>query len=364
VMYRTATAWILIAISSFDLSGDVPPANVWLRQLHFSPDGLYVLAESDEEITVLSVEPLAIKYRIPAVASTPAQFTPDSKEIVFLSSMPGADRNKLEVRHALAHVERWGVADGKRSSFNELSLGDCETVALSPRGDSVSCVTFEGTLRIVEVQSGKTMFEKVHFGQDVEFFDARSAFPFEFHPSDKGTAYLDYSTDGRYLTAAPSHSAGTPLGFDLRENKVLALKGGLKRLRSDEMPSSTFVAPNRILLSGPHGLRYTLLTTLVDFPSGRIDSKPTLPPGARPFSPPFPISRLTDPDFVLIHPFGQPTFCAYDIRTKQAITSDRPAIDVLGSFYVAEPNPGEVGLYRRGKGLQTNIDLHPPVRPK
>jgi WD40 repeat protein len=362
VIYRTTIAWALIAILSFGLSGDVQPASAWLRQLRFSPDGLYVLAESAEEITVLSVEPLAIKYRIPvAAASIPAQFTPDSKEIVFLSSMPGADRNKFQLRRDHPHVERWNVADGKRSAFSELSLEDCETVALSPRGDSVSCVTFEGALRLIEVQSGTTTFEKVNFAQDPEFFDALSPFPFDFYPSDKGAAYLDYSTDGRYLVAAPSDADGAGLGVDMRENKVIALKGGLKRLHSNGVPALAFVAPNRILLSGRHGLRDILLTTLVDFPSGRIDSKPTLPPGDRPFWPPLPIRRLTDPDFVLIHPLGRPTSCAYDFRTKQAITSERPALDVLGNFYVAEPNPGELGLFHRGKGLQTAIDLHPLV---
>lgn len=363
-MHIRTNAWALLAISSLAMLGDSVTPSTWLRQLRFSPDGRDILAQADAEITILSVEPFAIRFRISAPNSSLAQFTPDSKEVVFLSPIPSADRNKIGLEDSPAHVERWSLADGTRSAVATVPLQDCETVALSPTGEALTCITFEGTLRLIDVRSGTRVFEKIHFAQDPEFFDAYNPFPFGFYPSDKGAAYLDYSTDGRFLMAAPSDSTGRSLGFDLFENEVLALKGGLNRLHSDKVPYFKFVAPNIILLSGRHGLRDTLLTTLVDFPSGRIDSKLALPPGPRPFSAPWPISRLTDPDFISIQPFGSPTFCAYNFRTKEAITSEHPAIDVLGSSYVVEPSAGVVGLYRRGKGLQASIALHPPAGTK
>ena len=42
----------------------------------------------------------------------------------------------------------------------------------------------------------------------------------------------------------------------------------------------------------------------------------------------------------------------------EVITSDQIALDVLGQYYVSERNPGEVGLYERGKGCQATVMLH------
>jgi hypothetical protein len=49
---------------------------------------------------------------------------------------------------------------------------------------------------------------------------------------------------------------------------------------------------------------------------------------------------------------------AVELDTGTGITSNWPALDVLGSYYVAEPSAGEVGLYERGKGLRATVSLH------
>jgi hypothetical protein len=43
--------------------------------------------------------------------------------------------------------------------------------------------------------------------------------------------------------------------------------------------------------------------------------------------------------------------------TGEMITSETPALDVLGRYYVAERAGGKVGLYERGKGLQASVSL-------
>jgi hypothetical protein len=77
--------------------------------------------------------------------------------------------------------------------------------------------------------------------------------------------------------------------------------------------------------------------------------------------------RATDPGFVIIRPFGGYDFfgqsssrrsAAADLNTGLVIISNTPALDVFGRLYVAEPNPGQVGLYKIGKGLQTAVTLH------
>jgi hypothetical protein len=95
------------------------------------------------------------------------------------------------------------------------------------------------------------------------------------------------------------------------------------------------------------------------FPSGKALSKLTIPPG--------PLFQAADPGFILIRPFGKHAFlrdpnagraAAMELSSGDVIINETPALDVLGRYYVAEPSPGTVGLYERGKGLQATVVLH------
>jgi len=87
---------------------------------------------------------------------------------------------------------------------------------------------------------------------------------------------------------------------------------------------------------------------------------------AQPKLPPGPASRATDPGFVIIRPFGRLSFiepteqraAAVELATGRVIISETPLLDVFGRYYIAEPSPGVVGLYERGKGLQATVALH------
>lgn len=57
-----------------------------LRQLRFSPDGQYVLAQTDSLVAVLMVEPFSLLFTAPAEIASRAEFSPDSREVVFLNS--------------------------------------------------------------------------------------------------------------------------------------------------------------------------------------------------------------------------------------------------------------------------------------
>ena len=74
-MRRLALLVIATGCNGAMLSPPSPPYS--LRQLRFSPNGRYVLAQDDLQVTILAVEPFAILFRIPAEDATEAQFTPD-----------------------------------------------------------------------------------------------------------------------------------------------------------------------------------------------------------------------------------------------------------------------------------------------
>jgi hypothetical protein len=83
-MLRILAPILLVFSIGSGAGQDSPARGSSLRRLQFSPDGRYVLAQNDSEITVLDVEPFAILFRIPTRYATDAQFTPDSGSVVFV----------------------------------------------------------------------------------------------------------------------------------------------------------------------------------------------------------------------------------------------------------------------------------------
>jgi hypothetical protein len=128
-----------------------------LRQLRFSPDGHYVLAQDNSRITVLTVEPFAILFQIHSEEAAVAQFTPDSREVVFITSNFTDPENALSSRTG---VERWSIYEHTRADFKKIISAGCDTQGLSPDGTVWVCVDQKGTLRVIDVASGETLFEK------------------------------------------------------------------------------------------------------------------------------------------------------------------------------------------------------------
>ncbi len=357
-----------------------PPATAPLRQLRFSPDGRYVLVQDEAEVTVLTAHPLAILFRIPAHDARDVQFTPDSRQVVFVSST--------------SHLQRWSVAARTRAAMQDLPVTACGTERLSPDARFLACVDPQGTLRLVDAKTGETSIEVAKYGRQLIDFtrlDSSSgdgtAGVVQMDPS---RARVDFSPDSRFFLAAPA----LPIGYlggedlviarDLRAGRAIRDRGGLILLRTGSsvdyfLPPQyfAFVTPDRLMISDPFWVKDGVVTArLVAFPSGKEISKPKLPMG--------PLFRAADPAFVIIRPFGplpksQPDTergyqlfrpptpqpgpanqraAAVEIATGEVIISETPALDVFGRYYVAEPSPGVVGLYERGKGLQATIPLH------
>ena len=387
---------ILAALLALALSpASAAPAG-WLRQLRFSPDGQHVLAQDDAEITVLTVRPFEILFRIPAENATLAQFTPDSTEIVFVSSVPRVDPQQVVLSANPAHVERWNIVGRTRTALTEVALHSCGTAALSPDGGLVVCDDFQGTLRLIKVTSGETAFEKKKFAQREYLGTLARPCPCstckitlvtpDCFEGDPGAAVIGFSPDARFMIAEPVFE-GPPIAWDLYQRRTLPLMGELKRLRKStvQMVSSyalpfAFVAPDLVLLypmkpqSKEDQRNHVIPTELVSFPLGTVVSKLKLPRSPDLFP-------AADSNFVLIGRFGPPIdgtadfppasgptplaryakstwTAAVEFRSgREAITSNQLALDVLGHYYVAEPIPGEVGLYERGKGIQATVVL-------
>jgi hypothetical protein len=330
----------------------MPSPNGPLRHLRFSGDGQYILAQDESRVTVLTVQPFAVLFRVPADSASLAQFSPDSQDVLFVSSVTHADPGELKLARSAPHVERWNIAERKRLEFSEIRSQPCATLKLSPDGHILGCVDFAGTLRFINVASGDTMFEKkglcrpfVSWGPDeTGMFTRRES-------GDLGSAGIEFSPDGRFALASHGGFAARSamFGWDAVARRAMRTRGELARPYS--AGSFVFVAADRVLLLGVRRPQDGVYTgTVVTFPSGRVLSNPGLP--AALWTPPLPGSGMylaAESDFLIFRLCGGCPAAALEYRTGQMITTQTPVLDVLGKHYVAERANGELGLYERGK---------------
>ena len=333
--------------------------------MRFSPDGQYILAQEDFRITVLTQRPFRALFRIPAEGPSPAEFTPDSRQIVFVSSAASLE---LASSTSLAQVERWSIADRTRIGFAEIRLHGCDSKGLSPDGLVLACVDFDGTLRLLDVASGETIFEKKRFGKPIvlwvedQWRDPLDLFP-RHELGDPGSAKIDFSPDGRFFLALPYDADGSAFAFDLTARRPIALSRHVRGLIM--WHDFAFVAPGHLVISQVRIGPSRVTATLIAFPSGRVLSKTKIPPG--------PVFRAADARFVLVRPCGPfprrldsdwehvKKTGACELRTGQLTLSRTPALDVFGGHFVAESATGEIGLYERGKPAAiatVSLDAH------
>jgi WD40 repeat protein len=331
------------------------PQKARFHLLRFSPDGRYILARDDSGIALLSVRPFAVLFHHSAENVSMAGFTPDSQQVWFVNTI----REVTSLRFGLddsSYVERWSVEEWTRIEKKEIPLPACKSSDLSPDSRVLACVDTRGTLRLIDVDSVQTIFEKKKFGN----FFLTSQYPGWITESgdgllgDPGWASISFTPDGRFVVVVPEYSYGRTLTWDLREKRKVKLTGGLRKLTR----GFAFIGPDKVMISSDSFLSQKIVNaTLADFPSGRVLLKLKVPQGR--------LLLAADPAFVLIGPIYRFTrdsypvqkIAAVEIRTGQVIISDAEAMDVFGNYYVTELKDGTVGLYERGKGLQATITI-------
>jgi hypothetical protein len=367
-MHSTMTVVIALSCSLTSAAADTPNApNHHLRQLRFSPDGRYVLAQDDSWVTILTVKPLAVLFRAPAENAGSAEITPDSQDVVFVSSA--------------RYVERWHVANSTRIGRIEVKLPPCKTERLSLDGRAIACVDSEGTLALADLVSGAVVLWKKKLGTgsiDRGWYSSEDVKGVVTYSGERGSARIAFSPDGRFFIAVPVVYDSSCFAWDRYQNRAVKLKGGLKRVRwaeedGLETPHFVFVASDRLVISPRWAEGMIEPATEVAFPSGKLISKLKLPPGAlypatdsgfvivRPYGrytpPPSAMQAFASEGFRMVYPYSQDGAVAVEMSTGQVIESETPALDVLGRYYVAELPNGEIGLYERGKGLQAVVSL-------
>jgi len=246
------------------VSGDQPlkldsPLRPSLWRIRFSPNGLYLLAQDEGSVTVVDRKAGKVLFRIEAPDVEAAQFTPDSASVVFSDS-------KLR-------VERWSVATGQRTQVKEMVVYDgCNQSLLSPDGRTLVCTSVslkDGLtrvgLRLLDVESGKPVYDKPAFFEDSAFTPVSDMVYWALREmAGAGLATLKTSPDGKYLLVVVRQHA---LAYDLKNRQQVALGGKLKDLEQREM---SFLGPDQLLVVGAAKGKDLYEARILTFPDGQV----------------------------------------------------------------------------------------------
>jgi len=294
------------------LRGDV-------EHFRFSPEGKYLLAQDEGGIYVLSRDPLKFIFRIDAADAQPAQFSPDSRQIVFFSSS--------------LRVESWDVEHQEQISVTDVpALRGCRQTDLSPDAKYLACLDNALDLTLYDVASGEVIFKKEKFFDfDAGFSSYAGFFKFLYFITHKEVATLRFSPDGRYFAA--SSRTREEVVIDLSTQKKISVPGAIHTAMESAF---TFVGPDRIVGTDPNSPQKS---PLVEFPSGKVLDRMPLGGGD--------LVAATNPKYILIRPIVERPVGAFDLDQKKIVYSNRmSATDVWGEVCASERLDGEIGIYK------------------
>ena len=341
------------------------PSDEWLRQVRFSPDGHYILAQDRKTITVLAVEPLRIVVQLEAEAATLAKFTPDSRQILYISPADPADVFALKPRLA-PHPQVQGLEISTGVTFTrDLGSVHCRSADVSPDGSVAVCVDDFGTLSLIRPGSGEVLFQKQGF---IDYFRYEDEYGRQ-NVGDLSKARVRFSPDGHNVLIVPAGGTGKAIAWNSKNNSLIRLKQRLRALRSTygAVALFAFLDSGHILLdtNHPHNNRRSdVRAAVVGFPDGEVTSTVRVPPGEK--------HSASDSRFVIVRPFGVGNedgkfivpAAAVELDTGRVIISRRPALDVYGEYYATEGEPGEVALWQTGGILKAKIMVSPKAEPR
>ena len=228
-----------------------PPLRTDLNYLRFSPDGQYAIAQDDSSIFVLSRDPFDLLLRIDAPEARLAQFTPDSKEIVF-------DTRGMR-------VERWNVDDQERTDIQELAVPEgCVATRLSPDGKSLACLNQNLDISLIEASTGNVLFMKKAYFEPKTFGAqgdlVRAIIELMDTVGESTWLKMGLSPDARYFVAS---GFGISIAVDVNSRSQISLHGELPDLLGFGFE---FIAPDRIVVANRRDLKNS---AILEFPSGK-----------------------------------------------------------------------------------------------
>jgi WD40 repeat protein len=236
-----------------------PPLRQSLWRIRFSPDGHFILAEDESGITVMDKDAGKALFRIDAPDVESAQFTSDSKSVIF--------------HDAKLRIEQWSVADGKRTKVKELVLFDgCNQTLLAPDSKTFACAyanshgdKFRLGLRLIDVETGQPFFENDAFFAP----DSYTMYAEQLWRALEGYDAHDLmnmlvSPDGKYLLLVAGNRL---LAYNLVIRQPIELGGKLKGLLQARM---SFLGPDKLYAVFNAKSTGMYVARVMTFPDGQV----------------------------------------------------------------------------------------------
>ncbi len=289
-----------------------------IGNFRFSPDGKYILAQGEGGISVLTRDPLGVKFHFNATGAEDAQFSPDSAQIVFVTR---------DLR-----VEVWDVETQDRVSLSDVAaIHGCRESQLSPDGKFLACLGNDFALSLFEVSSSQEVFHKNSFVDLNNMnYGAYIAYFFRILRGENVTT-LRFAPDGRYFAASAPGSEG--LLLQIPEGKKLNIPGSVQPVLKH---SFAFLSPTRLVGLDSFSPQKS---PIVDFVSGKVISHVALGGGT--------LTAGTNPRYLLIRPIVDHAVGALDLDTQKYVFATRnAATDIWSDTAVSERLNGEIGLYK------------------
>ncbi len=316
-----------------------PPMSPALENVVLSADGKYALAQDESKIHVMTTSPLKLQFSVDALGAEMAQFSPDSRNLVF-------NYNDL-------HIEKWDLASGRPVDVVDfVDYAGCVQTSLSPDGNVMACISMWGDsvwLKLVDVGTDRMLYQNTKFN-DHSAMALNTNMPAQFNPSFQ--ALMHWTRDGHYFVAA---SGPERMAYDVAQHQTVQLQ---KTLSSLEQERFAFVGSDKMLSTcdwsnktGTAGDTYRMCLTT--FPGGRNLGTVQIPRGW--------ITSLTSGDGVLFGPTNNAAAVIVDPTTgtvQQAFQME--AVDTAGEERAMETPAGGIAIDLPG-GVSKTRQL--PVTP-
>jgi WD40 repeat protein len=298
-----------------------PALRGYISHLKFSRDGQYLLAQDAASIFVLRRQPFAVLFRIDARDALPAQFSPDSQNVVFYTSA--------------LRVEVWSVTEERRVGLHEMNLQrGCRQARLSPDGKYLACYDWDFALTLFEVATGQRVFHKKEFflptyGDLLVTLRVLSYF-LEVENLEIGYLRMEFSPDGRHFLAARHRDVY--FAYDLAAGKIIKLPDSIRRILDR---SYGFMEGDRLVgIYGPQAEQ----SAVVSYPDGKLIAR--FNPGGALLTP------ATRGDYVLLRPITDYPVGVLSLESKRIfMASKQSALDLCDNFYVTERTDGTLSLF-------------------
>jgi WD40 repeat protein len=299
-----------------------PPLRTDIRNLKFSPNGEYSLAQDDASIFVFANDPFAFLFRIAGGESHEAQFSPDSQKILLLTRG--------------LRIEEWSIDDQERTNVHEMALPEgCTQSSLSHDGKLLACVTHQLDFSLLDVQLGNVLFtKKAYFEPDLygplgEYF--RQVTLILAESSDARWIHMAFSPDDHYFAATGSRKA---IAVDVTTHTQIPLHGALGDMLKETF---AFLGPDRVIVQNHSDPKNS---ALIEFSTGKVLER-------IPINPRQDMEAPTRGEYVILKPVKDAQVGVLDLQSQNFVISSKKssAIDVFDGDVLTQRASGEVGIF-------------------